>query len=65
MRKRPENSWRQANSRGIWRKEEPRKQNPRRCRAQELARSSARENEWQKEGGLLNWDEQCGIGRAM
>jgi len=33
---------------------EPRKQKPRSCRTQELARSSARENEWQKKGGLPN-----------
>ena len=32
---------------------EPGKQKPRSCRTQELARSSARENEWQKKGGLL------------
>jgi hypothetical protein len=32
---------------------EPGKQKTRSCRTQELARSSARENEWQKKGGLL------------
>ena len=36
----------------VW--EEPGKQKPRSCRAQELARSSAQENEWQKKGGLLD-----------
>ena len=30
---------------------EPGKQRPRSCRTQELARSSARENEWQKKVG--------------
>ena len=35
-------------------REEPGKQRPRSCRAQELARSSARENERQKESGRLN-----------
>ena len=44
---------------------EPRKQKTRSCRTQELARSSARENEWQKKGGLLNWEDRCGIGRDM
>jgi len=34
---------------------EPGKQKTRSCRTQELARSSARENEWQKKGGRLNW----------
>jgi len=33
---------------------EPGKQKPRSCRTQELARSSARENEWQKKGGVLD-----------
>jgi hypothetical protein len=33
--------------------EETEKQKIRNCRAQELARSSAQENEWQKKGGLL------------
>jgi hypothetical protein len=28
-------------------------------------RSSARENEWQKKVGLLNWEDRCGIGRDM
>jgi hypothetical protein len=23
------------------------------------------ENEWQKKGGLLNWEDRCGIGRTM
>src|ERR1700681_218445 len=31
----------------------PGKQKTRSCRTQELARGSARENEWQKKGGLL------------
>src|SRR5882757_2654847 len=31
---------------------EPGKQKTRSCRTQELARSSARENEWQKKGGV-------------
>jgi hypothetical protein len=35
-------------------REEPGKQKPRRCRAQELARSSAQENERQKKSGLLD-----------
>src|SRR5260370_6839979 len=35
-------------------REEPGKQKTRRCRTQELARSSARENEWQKKGHLLD-----------
>ena len=35
-------------------REEPGKQKPRSCRAQELARSRARENAWQKKVGLLN-----------
>jgi hypothetical protein len=47
----------------VW--EEPGKQKPRSCRTQELARSSARENEWQKKNGLLNWEDRCGIGRDM
>jgi len=34
-------------------REEPGKQKPRSCRAQELARSSAQENERQKKRGLL------------
>jgi|SRR5580704_2312082 len=34
---------------------EPGKQKTRSCRTQELARSSARQNEWQKKDGLLNW----------
>ena len=34
-------------------------------RTQELARSSARGNEWQEKGGLLNWEDRCGIGRDM
>ena len=33
-------------TRAVW--EEPGKQKPRSCRAQELARSSAQENEWRK-----------------
>jgi hypothetical protein len=45
--------------------EEPGKQKPRSCRTQELARSNAQENEWQKRAGLLNWEGRCGIGRAM
>ena len=32
---------------------------------QELARSSARENEWQKNAGLLNRKDRCGVGQAM
>src|SRR6266853_2738284 len=35
-------------------REEPGKQKPRSCRTQELARSSAQENEWQKKRRLLN-----------
>ena len=35
-------------------REESRKQKPRSCRAQELARSSAQENARQKKGGLPN-----------
>ena len=46
-------------------REEPGKQKTRSCRTQELARSSARENEWQKKAGLLNREDRCGIGRAM
>jgi hypothetical protein len=46
-------------------REEPGKQKTRSCRTQELARSSAQENEWQKKGGLLNWEDRCGIGRDM
>jgi len=42
-------------------REEPGKQKTRSCRTQELARSSARENEWQKKGCLLN-SETIGIG---
>src|SRR5882724_979859 len=33
---------------------EPGKQRPRSCRTQELARSSARENEWRKKAGLTD-----------
>jgi hypothetical protein len=43
---------------------EPGKQKTRSCRTQELARSSAQKNERQKKAGLLNWEDQCGIGRA-
>jgi len=25
----------------------------------------SRENEWQKKGGLLTWEDRCGIGRDM
>src|SRR5258706_1601004 len=41
---------------------EPGKQKTRSCRTQELARSSARENEWQKKSGLieLNKSRHCG-----
>src|SRR5258708_21536062 len=39
---------------------EPGKQKPRSCRTQELARSSAQENEWQKKAGLLNQENRCG-----
>ena len=47
-------------------REEPGKQKPRSCRAQELARSSARENEWQKKSGLPNSEGSWrhGAGRA-
>src|SRR5258708_14783263 len=41
---------------------EPGKQKARSWRTKELARSSARENEWQKKGGLLSWEDRCGIG---
>jgi len=40
-------------------------QKARRCRAQELARSSAQKNERQKKAGLLNREGRYGIGRAM
>src|SRR5467141_3907532 len=40
------------------------KQKTRSCRTQELARSSAQENEWQKNGGLLNREDRWGIGQA-
>jgi hypothetical protein len=46
-------------------REELGKQKTRRRRAQELSRSCARENEWQKKGGLLNREDRCGIGRDM
>jgi hypothetical protein len=45
--------------------EEPRKQKTRSCRTQELARSSAQENEWQKKGSLLNREDRRDIGRDM
>jgi hypothetical protein len=35
------------------------------CRAQELAQSNAQKKERQKKGGLLNWEDRCGIGRDM
>jgi hypothetical protein len=38
---------------------EPGKQKPRSCRTQELARSSAQENEWQKKRRLLNSAESA------
>src|SRR6266478_551448 len=44
---------------------EPGKQKTRSCRTQELARSSARENEWQKKGGLLNWEDRHGTSRDI
>jgi hypothetical protein len=44
---------------------EPGKQKPRSCRTQELAWSSAQKNERQEKAGLLNWEDRCGIGRAM
>ena len=37
-------------------REEPGKQKPRSCRAQELARSSAQEKQWQKKGAYRNQD---------
>src|SRR5712664_2963440 len=43
-------------------REEPGKQKPRGCRAQELARSSAKETAWQKKGRLTelseSWNEE-------
>jgi len=45
--------------------EEPGKQKPRSCRAQELARSSAQEKQWQKKAGLLNWEDWCDMGGAI
>ena len=44
---------------------EPGKQKTRSCRTQDLARRSARENEWQKKGGLLNWEDRWGIVRDI
>ena len=46
-------------------REEPGKQNTRRCRAQELARSSAQKNERQKKAGLLNWEDRPGFGGGI
>src|SRR6202022_4341866 len=40
---------------------EPGKQKTRSCRTQELARSSAQENEWQKKGGVLDWEHRRGM----
>jgi hypothetical protein len=42
-------------------REEPGKQKTRSCRTQELARSSARENEWQKKASLLSWEHRRGM----
>src|SRR5260370_88874 len=44
---------------GVW--AEPGKQKTRSCRTQELARSSAQENEWQKKGGVLDWEHRRGM----
>ena len=42
-------------------REEPRKQNTRSCRAQELARSSAKENGRKKKGALLTNTRKVGM----
>ena len=41
------------------------KQKPRSCRAQDLARSSAQGNEWQKKAGLLNREDRCRISAEL
>jgi hypothetical protein len=46
-------------------REEPGKQKTRSCRTQELARSSAQKNEWQKKGGLLNCEDRRFMGCAL
>jgi hypothetical protein len=44
--------------------EEPGKQKPRSCRTQELARSSARENEWQKKSELIELNKSRHVERT-
>ncbi|SRR5713101_6263339 len=45
-------------------REEPGKQKPRSCRAQELARSSARENEWRKKI-IYRIQREIGVGNRF
>ncbi len=45
-------------------REEPGKQKTRSCRTQELARSSARENEWQKKSGLTGLNNSRHVERT-